>query len=145
MKNVSNALPRLTNYSLGELEKHIRSWKSVSRSSVNLGCSHSRSFCSYWSMEQTCYLAFFLFFFKGKAVLGLGRVRMHAAPPHPHPHPHRHPALQGPTAALLKWRPASIRHQEICEVMNCAALYSFYLLPSHINGDKLLGCKFESP
>lgn len=67
---------------------------------------------------------------------------MHACSSPPPPPP---PRLQGLTAALLQCRPGSIRHQEVCEGMNCAALYSFYLLPSRINDDKLPGCKFESP
>ena len=57
----------------------------------------------------------------------------------------RHSRPQGQAAAFLQRRPGSFRHQEVCEVMNCAAFYAFYLLLSHINDDKLLGCKFQSP
>lgn len=56
-----------------------------------------------------------------------------------------HGIAQGQSAAFLQGEPGSFRHQEVGEVMNCAAFCSFYLLPSHINDDKLPGCKFESP
>lgn len=97
MKNVSNALPQLTHCSPGELEKHVWSWKFVSRSSVNLGYSQSKSFGSFWSMEQTCYLALYLSFFllkENQCLAWGGFACMHAAPPHPYPHPHRHPACR---------------------------------------------------
>lgn len=76
---------------------------------------------------------FLVFFLKGEHCVAWGGSAFRESRP------------QTQAAAFLQRRPGSFHRQEVCGVMTCAAFYSFYLLLSRINDDKLLGCKFQSP